>query len=415
MRIVIKYDSSWQTSFLGDDTKRPISTKRNKNTNLHNSHGYMQKFVATSKSRGEKNTPITDSTVLGVLCRLIGDQRKLYQARNNGNFYFADIENSISWRLEKSQSASELMYLTNKSDDRCGQGTWLGVLSNDNPWFFSKVSPQLWSVIYLNRDNLLDFILGEMASEQTETTDVDNCQPKKLLARLDLITKSDSGEGKPWINTERFIANRMKLTENLEDLERKKSKHIANSETRPPKTDKQKVSYQKKLIGFENKMEDLGRNIYLLGDENEIAEIEKKLNKVTNLLGEKFPGNEYWDNGFMYPSRLYAAALYLQIEYMKEGGCNLEFAINKKGEIQVQGFSKRGFNCVRDWLNPMTGGRKKAVGTPCMIQKQSGQLEITIDIDKDRASELKNMIDCAGVSSFYLGKKGLAYVSKIRV
>jgi hypothetical protein len=43
------------------------------------------------------------------------------------------------------------------------------------------------------------------------------------------------------------------------------------------------------------------------------------------------------------------------------------------------------------------------------------ELEITIDVDFAKGQEIKTLIENAGVSSFYLGKKGLAYVSNIRV
>ena len=33
--------------------------------------------------------------------------------------------------------------------------------------------------------------------------------------------------------------------------------------------------------------------------------------------------------------------------------------------------------------------------------------------DRDKAKEIKTLIENAGVSSFYLGKKGLAYVTNI--
>jgi hypothetical protein len=48
------------------------------------------------------------------------------------------------------------------------------------------------------------------------------------------------------------------------------------------------------------------------------------------------------------------------------------------------------------------------------LQKASGVLEITLNISPEKAQELKQMIANAGVSAFPLGKKGLAYVSKIR-
>jgi hypothetical protein len=58
--------------------------------------------------------------------------------------------------------------------------------------------------------------------------------------------------------------------------------------------------------------------------------------------------------------------------------------------------------------------RVKGVGEVIsFMTKASGQLEIEIDIDRDKAKEIESMIEDAGVSSFYLGKKGLAYVSDI--
>jgi hypothetical protein len=42
-------------------------------------------------------------------------------------------------------------------------------------------------------------------------------------------------------------------------------------------------------------------------------------------------------------------------------------------------------------------------------------LIIELNIDKEKAEELEQMIEAAGVSSFYLGKKGLAYVEEIRI
>lgn len=58
--------------------------------------------------------------------------------------------------------------------------------------------------------------------------------------------------------------------------------------------------------------------------------------------------------------------------------------------------------------------RKKGEGeVVSLMTKASGQLEINIDVDRDKAKEIKTLIENAGVSSFYLGKKGLAYVTNI--
>lgn len=50
-----------------------------------------------------------------------------------------------------------------------------------------------------------------------------------------------------------------------------------------------------------------------------------------------------------------------------------------------------------------------------LLTKANGLLEITLNISREQALDLQEKIDCAGVSSFYLGKKGLAYVEDIRI
>ena len=74
-----------------------------------------------------------------------------------------------------------------------------------------------------------------------------------------------------------------------------------------------------------------------------------------------------------------------------------------------------------------TGEKKKIWGNPYireefikgggkvkhLMTKASGSLEIVVDVERDKAKEIKSMIDNAGVSSFYLGKKGLAYVTDV--
>ena len=68
------------------------------------------------------------------------------------------------------------------------------------------------------------------------------------------------------------------------------------------------------------------------------------------------------------------------------------------------------------WGNPyILKERRKGEGeVTSMLTKANGTLEINLNIPTEKAIELKEMIDSAGVSSFYLGKKGLAYVDNIK-
>ena len=412
MRIVIEYDSCWQTGFMGDNPDKPIDYSKKAKTNFHSDNGFIQKYKATTKTRGERRTPITDSTIMGILCRLIGDQRKLFQAIKDPNFYFADIKEAISWKLIDEKSHFEITFLTNKSDDRCAQSTWLGVISDDNPWFYSENSKKFWSVLFLDRNNILDFILDENLFYDNKDN-LPDCRPTSLIARLNLITNVRTNEGEPWKSKDRKISeNSMKL----EKLYKEKSDLIEQC----TKADKITEKYEKKIKKIDLQLLDLNKIV----DDIAANEMDIKLHIVVQKLKNEFPECEFWDDGLLYPQRVYASALYLQAKRLILTGVSLDFlqesSVQNADEISIKGFSRNskasgGFNGIRDWLNPMSGNRKKAVGSPCQIQKASGQLEIKLDIDTDKAIELKKLIDNAGVSTFYLGKKGLAYVSHIDV
>jgi hypothetical protein len=147
--------------------------------------------------------------------------------------------------------------------------------------------------------------------------------------------------------------------------------------------------------------------------------------KALEILEKNFEGTNYKNNkGLIVPLNLYCSALYLQLDRLSSK-YDLSSALTKTGTIT--GISKRLFT-KKDFMNRFTTGeRKKIFGNPYMaksfvegegqvsnmLMKASGILEIYIDIPRDEAKELKQMIENAGVSSFYLGKKGLAYVIDI--
>lgn len=412
MRILIEFDSCWKTSFLGDDTKKPIAKVSNK-TNKPSNEGYMQKFVATSKSRGETPAPINLNTILGVLCRLIGDQRKLYQSKRSDNYYFADIEEKITWKCLQHDSINELMYLTNKSDSRCAQSSFLGVLDDNNPWFFSSYSALLWSILFLNQEQLIDFIL----SKKINTMNANECFPKNLIERVNKLTNTKSNEGAVIKTRNKLISENRVFIEKQRKKLNEYQKKIKNT---PPKTATQESKTQVQLKNLVSKLKDAEMSLEILLKDKKLLEADSKLAEVIRFLSNKYPndkklGEEYCKNEIIYPMSLYAGALYIQAEYLLANKSDILFLKDTSGNVQIQGFSKWGFNGIRDWLNSMTGGRKKSVGTPVQVGKHSGKLEIEISVEKEKGREIIEMIENAGVSSFYLGKKGLAYVTKMRV
>ncbi|MEY3788883.1 MAG: hypothetical protein RLZ75_3091 [Pseudomonadota bacterium] len=338
MQITIEYESSWRNSFLDGSNNEALPKKG-------------RKFIGsmTSLKQGENfiQREITLNTVMGILNRLIGDQRKLYQARNHPGYYFAHIEPLVRFEDKQEVNNNEIVYIRNMTGST-DQNAFTGAIKNDDVMFSADYSAEFWGVLALDFSELCDFIINN--SLVTKTIQAD---PLSIIGRLEVLNK------------EKAVAN------------------------------------------------------------------EGRVSEARDVLNQHFPEAEYLNNkGNIAPIMFYCSALYLQINRLdtKLGGkYNVDSAKTRAGGIS--GISKRGFT-KKDFMDRFTTGAKKTIwGNPYIrkefikgegettlrLTKASGKIEINLDIDKDKAREIETMIENAGVSSFYLGKKGLAYVDSIRL
>ncbi|MDO8453645.1 MAG: hypothetical protein Q7S59_03635, partial [Sulfurimonas sp.] len=92
MKIEIEYEASWRNSFL-DGSNDEVLPKNGR------------KYIASSTNLKQKENfierTVTLNTVMGLLNRLIGDQRKLYQARKEDKYYFEANKTREEYGLEK--------------------------------------------------------------------------------------------------------------------------------------------------------------------------------------------------------------------------------------------------------------------------------------------------------------------------
>ena len=151
MRIIIEYESSWRNSFLdGEDNM----VKRN----------FIGSMTALNdrKANNYKKREITKNTVMGILNRLIGDQRKLYQARQQPNYYFKEIEEILSDSDIKDVAVldQEMIFLRNVSGST-DQNAFTGMIKAQDKAFTSEFSSMLWGVIFQDIDTVVQFILDE--------------------------------------------------------------------------------------------------------------------------------------------------------------------------------------------------------------------------------------------------------------
>jgi len=334
MKIEIEYEASWRNSFLNGSNDEALPKKGRK---------FVGSSTALKKNENFIQREVTHNTVMGILNRLTGEQRKLYQTRKDVNYYFRDIENKVSFNDDINLASREIVYLRNMSGNT-DQNSFTGAIKTDHEIFNSEYSILFWGVLELGLDALLEFIVDGIA--------IQNCNI------LD-----------PLLISERFSQ---------------------------------------------------------IGKLKSLA-IEEKAKEALLVLEEKFVGTNYMNNkDEIVPLNLYCSALYLQLERLSVQ-FDMSSLLTKAGTIP--GISKRLFT-KKDFMNNFTtGGQKKVFGNPyikkekikglgeviSMLKKASGTLTIEIDIPREKAKELKKLIENAAVSSFYLGKKGLAYVTNISI
>lgn len=339
MKIIIKYDSSWRNSFLDGSNNEPLPK---------NGRNFIASMTELKKSENYLSRPVSKDTVMGILNRLIGDQRKLYQSRQEPNYYFADLEHLISFEDKSLVISNEISYIRNMKGNT-DQNSFTGMIQDSHLTFKSDYSAKFWGILWLEWDELLDFIVN-----------------KEFSVRK------------------------------IEDT-------------------------------FLNPISILDRSVYL--SDLKKLKPDNKVTQIIELLKIKFPNEQYIENDDSIKMiRFYAAALYLQLERL-ESKYDMSSAVNKRGQnIYIYGYSKRGFNGKRDFMkNFVTGGEKLIYGNPYMLverkkgegevisvlHKANGTLEIQLNLAPEQAKDLQQKIEDAGVSAFYLGKKGLAYVDKI--
>jgi hypothetical protein len=187
MQITIAYDSSWRNSFLDGSNNEPLPK---------GGRGFVGSMTSLSKRSedGEYNNfierRITKDTVMGVLNRLIGDQRKLYQARQDPNYWLADVEQALTDedivdKANKRISNSEVAFIRNITGST-DQNAFTGMIKSTDPWLTSEFSKAFWDVLWLSEDELFNFILtGACYNDKVYSLD-----PLRILAKFELVEKA---------------------------------------------------------------------------------------------------------------------------------------------------------------------------------------------------------------------------------
>jgi hypothetical protein len=142
MKIEIEYEASWRNSFLDGSNDEALPKKGRK---------FIGSITALKKPENYITRDVTHSTVMGILNRLIGEQRKLYQSREDKNYFFKEIEPLITFNDDVKVKSSELVYLRNMSGNT-DQNSFTGMINTNDSMFSSDYSVEFWGVLALDID-----------------------------------------------------------------------------------------------------------------------------------------------------------------------------------------------------------------------------------------------------------------------
>lgn len=339
MKILIDYEASWRNSFLDGDNNIPVPK------------GGRTFIASITELKTKENyiaRQVTKDTVMGVLNRLIGDVRRLHQSRQSENYYFADMEDKITFIDHDTTLNEEVIFLRNLKGN-FDRNSFTGMIVADNPVFKAEYAKEFWGVLALDIEQLCDFILHDKPVLDFQVDHPIGLDPISIVNRFSALGKE-----------------KMRL-------------------------------------------------------------LEGEIQQATEVLSSHFPKYKPTSQkGLVIITSLYCSALYLQLNRLEK---RFDMSDAKAKQGGIKGISHNNMT-ASDFMRAYTTGKSKLIyGNPYIqaeflkgegkvfnkLKKASGQLEINLDIDLDTARDLIEKIDCAGVNSFYLGKKGLAYISDISI
>ena len=139
MRITIEYESAWRNSLLEGSNNEPLPK---------NGRKFIGSMTSLKKSENYLERNISIDTVMGVLNRLIGDQKKLYQARQDPHYFFKEIESKIQFDDYPTHVSNEVAYIRNITGST-DQNSYTGMIKVSDPIFSSDYSPKLRGILFL--------------------------------------------------------------------------------------------------------------------------------------------------------------------------------------------------------------------------------------------------------------------------
>lgn len=407
MKIIIPYESKWSVSLTDHDTGLTkfssvggLAEKKDKDyksfVDANDDYEQMMKRV-NENFKNFDYTAITKNTVVGIIARLLGEIRYMKDALKDDDHIIHKIQDKVTFRVKERDLYNEIMSLNTPMKDSPSNGQGV-IFKNKNGILLSKniYSEIIYSMLNIqNLDQLEDFVFKLKRCESIEAV-------KGFLKDSNLLEQN--------IQLHKFMKGIETFEKRFEFLENGYKKAIKEDESTE---ENQRYIEVLKDIGIINCNDEnclLGKNRFLagilvytiaswlekIGEKDTLNEFlyTKQASKADENKPRCIPGITSLSAGS--PGQISAKGIYDFFAYKKRTNTSPYI-------FSMEFFKKEGEK------NPINTKMKLGIG------KEDGILEIDINVTKEEAIALKEQIENVGVSTFQMGKKGLAYVRRIEL
>lgn len=425
MKILVSYSSKWSAEFAD-----PI-THKNKVVSLKTLSEHSNKIDVVLNENDTYETTmlkisdvynnfvyktISKNTVLGIISRLIGEVRHLDKIDPKEDHPINKIMDKVSFNLHDRELYNEIVFLSKPIKDVQGGGC--GIINNNKSDF-----------ILLNNNEYSHIIFSLFNLKTLEDIDsfvsfIENNPTKKEL--LNFI-KNNKYSYNNKIGLYQFLKNHNDHTLLFNNIDKNyvKYKKYKNEIFKGNPIDEDKVVTLDEGLSYYITLLDrialyTGKNIDSDGKYNSHSKLgpinDKNMGSI-NIIGLLY---------YLVISWFIKCGMKSEIEgvLINENG-NIAGIATNSGKITIKDFYNFVSNKKRSWSMPYMFDSKylkkkeakqfNQSNTTLGVGKESGVLEIIIDIPTDEAVILHDQIKAAAVSTFHVGKKGLAYVKGIEI
>jgi hypothetical protein len=341
MKICIKYNDSWENSF----------SEGNQDTHFNKTRA----FIGSSSAGFDKYKEIETNhgTIMGILNRLIGDQRRLFQIRQDPDYFFKHLENKITFDEDK-KITDEIVFLRNLNQASDQNGFSGPKLSEKSELFSNQYFDRLWGPLSYSILELVDLIINNVECSVLVPVKKDRIE---LGTKISLYTEKNKDLNGNSIKINFY--NNPTLVKALIDKKLLQPADISKG-----------ISY--KILVY------CGIYCILENILKIYPDFSKGLSKTGNISGLAKRSFTYKD---------------------------FVSAVSKKKMVLGNPSIFSGYNTVE--------GQVKKVFKEYKLKRKSGQIVISIEADHEILFQLKELIEDSGVGTFSVGKKGLAYLDSI--